>query len=74
MAKKKNKPVAPPAALNDKAYLSSGRARSLPIYKCLVNEGWAESALAQVIVLRKHVNGHLTAGIYLVDLLCTGVK
>lgn len=74
MAKKKKKPAAPPAALNEKAYLSTGRARSLPIYKCLINQDWAESKLAQVLVLRKHVNGHVTAGIYLVDLLCAGVK
>lgn len=30
--------------------------------------------MAQVIVSRRHVTGNITTGIYLVDLLCTGVK
>ena len=50
------------------------RARSLPVYKCLVNEDWKKSMLASVIILRKHVNGNVTAGLYLVDLFCLGIK
>lgn len=30
--------------------------------------------MAQVIIMRRHVNGNITTGIYLVDLLCLGVK
>jgi hypothetical protein len=50
------------------------RARTLPIFKCLVNEGWETSKMAQVIVMRRHVTGNVTIGLYLVDLLCLGVK
>jgi hypothetical protein len=74
MAKKKNKPVAKPAVLNDRSYLVSGRARQLPIYTCSINADWVESGLAQICVVRKHINGHITAGIYLVDTFCAGVK
>ncbi|TXK33728.1 hypothetical protein FVR03_18895 [Pontibacter qinzhouensis] len=75
MSKKKKKPAAAtPAKLNDKNYLISGRARSLPIYKCQVNQGWQESGMAEVLVMRKHANEHITVGIYLVDTFCTGVK
>ena len=74
MAKKKTKPASQTPALSDKSYLTSGRARKLPIYKCMVNHDWQETGMAQVYVLRKHVNGNVTVGIYLVDLLCAGVK
>jgi hypothetical protein len=50
------------------------KARALPIYKCLINANWEASKMAQVIVMRKHVNDNVTAGMYLVDLLCLGVK
>lgn len=75
--KKKGKPAkskTAPAALNNEKYLSSGRARSLPLYKCLINEGWQEDGLAEIFILRKHVNDHVTVGIYLVDTFCAGVK
>jgi hypothetical protein len=74
MAKKKTKPASQTPALSDKSYLTSGRARKLPIYKCMVNHDWKETGMAQVYVLRKHVNGNVTVGIYLADLLCAGVK
>jgi hypothetical protein len=50
------------------------RARTLPIYKCFVNSNWEESKMANVLVMRKHVNGNITMGMYLVDLFCLGVK
>ncbi|RDV14379.1 hypothetical protein DXT99_14740 [Pontibacter diazotrophicus] len=78
MAKKKKsapaKSKTSPATLNDEKYLSSGRARSLPIYKCFINEGWDEEGMAEIFVARKHVNGHVTVGVYLVDTYCTGLK
>jgi hypothetical protein len=55
-------------------YIKSGNARKLPIYKCYVTEDYAESGIANVIVSRKHKNGNITAGFYLVDLFCLGVK
>lgn len=50
------------------------RARKLPLHKCLVSKDWEESGLPNVMVSRKHANGHYTVGFYLVDLLCLGVK
>ena len=50
------------------------KARTLPVFECLVNNDWKETALANVIVARKHTNGNITAGMYLVDLNCLGVK
>jgi hypothetical protein len=59
--------------LSPKKYIET-KARSLPLYKCLVNKDWEEGRMADVIVMRKHNNGHITAGVYLVDLLCLGIK
>ena len=50
------------------------RARSLPVEKCMVGSDWKESQMAIVIVSRKHTNGNVTYGMYLVDLLLKGVK
>jgi hypothetical protein len=50
------------------------KARSLPIYECRVNKNWKEFGMATVLVTRKHTNGNFTSGIYLVDILCLGVK
>jgi hypothetical protein len=35
------------------------KARTLPIYKCLVTPNWQDMGMANVIVMRKHVNGKL---------------
>ncbi len=59
--------------LSPKKYIQT-KARSLPIYKCLINKDWEESQIASINVLRKHVNGRVTAGMFLIDLLCLGVK
>ncbi|MCU7550744.1 hypothetical protein OCK74_16620 [Chitinophagaceae bacterium LB-8] len=59
--------------LSPKKYIET-KARSLPIFKCLVNKDWEESKMADVIVMRRHNNGNITVGIYLVDLLCLGIK
>ena len=50
------------------------RARQLPIYECLITEIWEDTGIANIFVARKHSNDNLTFGIYLVDLLCLGVK
>lgn len=68
MAKKQN-----PQILSPENYIRQ-RARSLPIFKCLVNEGWDEDGLAQVTIARRHINGNITYCSYLVDLHCLGVK
>jgi hypothetical protein len=50
------------------------RARNLEIFECMVDESWEDVKMANVIVARKHTNGNITYAIYLVDLLCLGVK
>src|ERR1700710_2826552 len=60
-------------SLSPKKYIET-KVRSLPIYTCLVNADWQEAGMANVIVMRQHVNGHVSGGIYLVDLQCLGVK
>ncbi len=62
-----------PKPLSPEKYITT-KARSLPIAKCYVNVGWKIAKMVNVIVMRRHVNGNYTAGIYLIDLLCLGVK
>lgn len=50
------------------------KARSLPVYKCLINPDWEDGGMANLIVSRSHTNGNLTLCFYLVDLYCLGVK
>jgi hypothetical protein len=50
------------------------KARTLPLHECRINSSWEEEGLAHVSVARKHSNGNITMGIYLVDLKCLGVK
>ena len=50
------------------------RARNLPIDKCYINKDWEETQLASIIIVRKHTNGNITMGNYLVDLKLRGVK
>ena len=59
--------------LSPEKYITT-RARSLPIYKSLVTEDWEETKMATAVVIRQHVNGNFTLGIYLLDLMCLGVK
>ena len=50
------------------------RARNLPLHKCYVNKYWEETQLASILIIRKHTNGNITTGNYLVDLKLRGVK
>jgi hypothetical protein len=50
------------------------KARTIPIYECMVNTDWEKSHMANVVIARQHTNGNITACIYLVDLMCLGVK
>ncbi|CAN5497554.1 hypothetical protein BH10BAC3_BH10BAC3_01850 [soil metagenome] len=72
MGKKKNKKKAPPPLSDEK--IIETRARNLELYQCYVNVNWQFTKIAHVIVLRKHINQNVTGGIYLVDLLCLGIK
>lgn len=70
---KKKKPKQAAAPLSPKNYIKQ-RARNLPIEECWINSHWKEAKMANVVVVRKHTNGNLTFGMYLVDLLMRGVK
>lgn len=50
------------------------KARTLPIFECLVDPKWEETGMATVVVARKHTNGNITFCTFMVDLLCLGVK
>jgi hypothetical protein len=50
------------------------RARNLPVDRCYIDSDWEETQMANVVVTRKHVNGNITFGFYLVDLMLLGVK
>jgi hypothetical protein len=69
---KKNKKTQP-TKFSPKAYLKE-RGRNLPIYKCWINEEWEEEEMAHIFISRKHSNGNITFGSYLVDLLEKGLK
>jgi len=69
---KKNKTTQLPQ-LSPENYIRQ-KARKLPVYECLVNSEWEKSKMVTVIVARVHANGNITAGIYLVDLFCLGIK
>ncbi|MEX2233186.1 MAG: hypothetical protein WD824_13570 [Cyclobacteriaceae bacterium] len=73
MARKNKKSTQPQQPLSPKKYILT-RARLLPVYKCLVNKSWNEGKLASVTVTRKHSNGNITAGFFIVDMLALGVK
>jgi len=67
---KKGKVIAMPTSVE--AQIRT-RARNLPIDRCYVSSDWEESRSANVIVTRKHTNGNITYGLYLVDLLLLGL-
>ncbi len=62
-----------PSQLSPEKYIKT-QARSLPIAKCMVSEGWQNTGICNVIIARKHKTGNYTVGIYLVDLYCLGLK
>ncbi len=72
MAKKKKK-KSNQVFLSPESYIKN-KSRDLEIEECIVNEDWYEGGLAQVIVARKHKNGNITMGLFLVDTFCLGVK
>lgn len=59
--------------LSPRKYIQT-KVRKLPIYKCFVNKAWKEAGMCNVMIMRRHNNGNVTAGFYLVDLLCLGIK
>lgn len=73
MSKKKKKGKQIQLHLSPEKYIRT-KARLLPIHKCLITKGWEFSKIANVVVTRKHSNGNITAGMYLVDLAELGTK
>lgn len=71
MAKRKKGKVV--QMLSPENYIKQ-KARSLPIHECWIDSEWQDSGLVTIFVARKHTNGNLTVGIYLIDLKCLGVK
>jgi len=71
MAKKNKGKIIP--MLSPENYIKA-KARSLPIYECVINADWDETKTAMVTVARLHVTGNVTACYYMVDLMCLGVK
>jgi len=45
-----------------------------PIHECMINPSWKTSDLATILISRRQPNGNLTFGVYLVDILCLGLK
>ena len=49
-------------------------ARAYPIHECLIGSDWRKQGLSQILLSRVQPDGLLVAGVYLVDLLCLGLK
>ena len=49
-------------------------AREYPLHQCLINPGWKENGLATILISRQQNDGGLVYGLYLVDVLCLGLK
>lgn len=69
--KKKGKVVQFPQSLEGKIRT---RARKLEIGKCYISEDWKLMREGNILITRKHTNGNLTFGFFLVDLGVLGVK
>lgn len=62
----------PYAVLSPKNKIRS--ARNYPLHECLINPSWEEKGLATIVVSRCQPDGDLVFGVYLVDILCLGLK
>lgn len=72
MAKKK-KTAKRQTFLSPEQYVR-GKARTLEIGDCFINENHDEFGLAHILVTRLHKGGRKTVGCYMVDTYCLGVK
>lgn len=70
---RKKKSKAKVIQLSPENYIKQ-KSRTLPIYKCYITPEWEDAKLVNIFIGRKHINGNITFGGYLVDLLCKGVK
>ncbi len=74
MAKKKKKKPAKGNVIQSPVRYIKTKCRELPIKECLINTDWQEGDMANIVVAREQPSGKLIVGMYLVDLLCLGVK
>jgi tetratricopeptide (TPR) repeat protein len=72
--KKKGKVVQLKPAFQSPENYIKNQARQLPVAGCWITEDWQDHGICNIIVARGHNNGNITAGLYLVDLYCLGVK
>jgi hypothetical protein len=70
---KPRKPAPAPVKLSPEKYIQT-KARGLPVHECLINPDWQSSGVATVLVSRKQPSGNIIVGMYLVDVLCLGLK
>jgi hypothetical protein len=49
-------------------------ARDYPLHECLINPSWRDKGMATILVSRRQNNGDLVFGVFLVDVLCLGLK
>jgi len=59
--------------------LLSGRKKILmacdfPVCTCLINPSWRDQGIATILIARQQPDGDLVLGVFLVDLLCLGLK
>ena len=61
------------SAFSESNYIRQ-RVRTLPVGKCFTIPDWEEAGETVTIVTRRHPKGTVTAGVYLIDTFCLGVK
>jgi hypothetical protein len=71
MAKNKKQPL---LKLTSPGNYIRQKVRNLPIHECLINDGWQKEGTAQIVIARRHTTGNITYAMYMVDLLCLGVR
>jgi hypothetical protein len=71
---KKKKPSAPQQQMSPMKYVTTGRARLLPIKECWITPNWEDEGLITIIVARQHSKGNITFATFLVDKYCLGLK
>lgn len=49
-------------------------AKTYPLFECMIDEGWQDRGLAQILISRRQPNNKLIFGVYLVDIYCLGLK
>lgn len=49
-------------------------ARNYPLHECLINPSWRDSGMATILISRRQDDGDFLFGLFLVDVLCLGLK